>query len=336
MKPERPTHLVDPFQRRINYLRLSVTDRCDFRCVYCMAEDMQFVPRSEVLSLEELFRVAEAGVSLGISKIRLTGGEPLVRRNMLSLVERLGALPGLQTLALTSNGSRLASMADALQRAGVNALNISLDSLQPKRFRELTRTGDLHQVLAGIDAATRAGFARIKLNAVILTGRNDDEALDLVDFARERDIDIAFIEEMPLGRIDEHSRPLSFCSSEVLRRRIAERYPLTPLGEPTGSAGPARYFSMPDSATRVGFISPHSNNFCHLCNRVRLTVEGRLLLCLGNEHAVDLRPLLRRPGSNRDDIARALVAALALKPEKHHFTHSDEPEILRFMNATGG
>ncbi len=336
MTPSIPAHLVDPFQRRINYLRLSVTDRCDFRCVYCMAEDMQFVPRAQVLSLEELYRVAQAAVGLGINKIRLTGGEPLVRRNILWLVEQLGALPGLETLALTTNGSQLARLAQPLQQAGVSTLNISLDSLRPERFRELTRTGDLHQVLAGIDAATASGFQRIKLNAVILNGRNDDEALDLVEFARQRGIDIAFIEEMPLGRIDEHSRQLSFCSSAELRQRIEQRYSLTALGDPTGNAGPARYFSMPDSATRVGFISPHSNNFCHLCNRVRLTVEGRLLLCLGNEHSVDLRPLLRRPGSTRQELAEAIVAALALKPEKHHFTHDDEPDILRFMNATGG
>jgi GTP 3',8-cyclase len=336
MSPELPTDLIDPFQRRINYLRLSVTDRCDFRCVYCMAEDMQFVPRSEVLSLEELYRVAEAAVGLGISKIRLTGGEPLIRRNMLSLVERLGALPGLKTLALTTNGSRLATMAQPLQRAGVSKLNISLDSLQPARFRELTRTGDLHQVLAGIDTAVASGFERIKLNAVILSGRNDDEVLDLVEFVRERGIDLAFIEEMPLGRIDEHSRPLSFCSSEQLRRRIEQRYPLTALGEPGGSAGPARYFSMPDSPSQIGFISPHSNNFCHLCNRVRLTVEGRLLLCLGNEHSTDLRELLREPATTQATLANALIAALALKPEQHHFTHSDEPDILRFMNTTGG
>jgi cyclic pyranopterin phosphate synthase len=301
-----------------------------------MAEDMQFVPRAQVLSLEELYRVAQAAVGLGISKIRLTGGEPLVRRNILWLAEQLGALPGLETLALTTNGSQLARLAQPLQQAGVSTLNISLDSLRPRRFRELTRTGDLHQVLAGIDAAVSSGFQRIKLNAVILNGRNDDEALDLVEFARQRGIDIAFIEEMPLGRIDEHSRRLSFCSSAELRRRIAQRYTLAALGDPAGNAGPARYFSMPDSATRVGFISPHSNNFCHLCNRVRLTVEGRLLLCLGNEHSVDLRPLLRRPGSTRQELAEAIVAALALKPEKHHFTHDDEPEILRFMNTTGG
>ncbi|MEQ9395601.1 GTP 3',8-cyclase MoaA [Haliea sp.] len=336
MKDDFPATLVDPFQRRISYLRLSVTDRCDFRCVYCMAEDMQFVPKPQVLTLEELYRVAEAAVGLGVRKIRLTGGEPLIRNNILSLVQRLGLLPGLEILALTSNGSRLAEMAAPLRDAGVSRVNISLDSLRPDRFRELTRFGDLAQVIAGVDAAVAAGFERIKLNAVILRGRNDDEVLELVEFARQRAIDIAFIEEMPLGQIDEHSRALSFCSSAELEQRIGSHYPLQPLGEPDGSAGPARYFSMADSPSRVGFISPHSNNFCHLCNRVRITVEGRLLLCLGNEHSADLRPVLRAPGSSRVELERAIVAAMALKPEKHHFTHGEEPEILRFMNMTGG
>lgn len=336
MRDETPATLVDPFQRRISYLRLSVTDRCDFRCVYCMAEDMQFVPKSQVLTLEELYRVAEAAVGLGVRKIRLTGGEPLIRNNILSLVERLGALPGLEVLALTTNGSRLAEMAPPLRAAGVSRVNISLDSLRPDRFRELTRFGDVARVIAGVDAAVAAGFERIKLNAVILRGRNDDEVLDLVEFSRQREIDIAFIEEMPLGQIDEHSRALSFCSSAELEQAIASRYPLQPLGDPSGSAGPARYFSMGDSRSRVGFISPHSNNFCHLCNRVRLTVEGRLLLCLGNEDSADLRPVLRAPGSGRPELERAIVAAMKLKPEKHHFTHGEEPEILRFMNMTGG
>ena len=250
-------------------------------------------------------------------KIRLTGGEPLIRNNILSLVQRLGQLPGLDVLALTTNGSRLAELAAPLHTAGVSRINISLDSLRPGRFRELTRFGDLDRVIAGVDAAVAAGFERIKLNAVILRGRNDDEVLDLVDFARQRGIDIAFIEEMPLGRIDEHSRELSFCSSAELEQLIGNRYPLQPQGDPVGSAGPARYFSMADSRSRVGFISPHSNNFCHLCNRVRVTVEGRLLLCLGNEHSADLRPVLRATGSSRADLERAIVAAMALKPEKH-------------------
>lgn len=331
-----PPDLVDPFQRRINYLRLSVTDRCDFRCVYCMAEDMQFVPRPQVLTLEELQRVAEAFVSLGVRKIRLTGGEPLVRNNLISLVQGLGQLTGLEELALTSNGSRLAEMAQPLREAGLTRVNISLDSLRPDRFRELTRFGDLKRVIAGIDAAVAAGFRGIKLNAVILKGRNDDEVIDLVAFARERGIDIAFIEEMPLGQIDEHNRALSFCSSAELREHIGARWALRAEGNPGGAAGPARYYRMADSSTRIGFISPHSDNFCHLCNRVRVTVEGRLLLCLGNEHSVDLREILRGKDGSEEALRATIVGAIARKPEKHHFNQNGAPEIVRFMNMTGG
>lgn len=333
---EFPNTLVDRFQRRIDYLRLSVTDRCDFRCVYCMAEDMQFLPRREVLSLEELYEVGRVFTGLGVGKIRLTGGEPLVRRNVLTLVQRLGALPGLRELALTTNGSQLQALAAPLREAGVNSVNISLDSLRPARFRELTRTGDLERVLRGIEAAVAAGFDRIKLNAVILKGRNDDEVLDLVRYARSQGIDIAFIEEMPLGRVVEHDRVLSLASSDELRARIDREFPLTAQGEPGGSDGPARYFRMGAHPSRVGFISPHSNNFCHLCNRVRLTVSGRLLLCLGNEHSVDLRDVLRRPGYREEHLAEAIVRAMDIKPERHHFGEEDSPEIVRFMNMTGG
>lgn len=331
-----PDTLLDQFGRKVDYLRLSVTDRCDFRCVYCMAEDMQFVPKPQVLTLEELFQAAQAFTELGVRKIRLTGGEPLVRNNIMSLVTQLGQLPGLDELVMTTNGSQLQRLALPLREAGMRRINISLDSLEPRKFRHLTRYGNLEQVIAGIDAACAAGFEGIKLNAVILRGRNEDEVLDLVDFARARAIDIAFIEEMPLGQISEHDRGLSLCTSAELQEMISRRYPLEPLGEPSGNAGPARYFRMPDSASRVGFISPHSNNFCHLCNRVRLTVEGRLLLCLGNEHAVDLRALLRRPDASMDRLKRAIVAAMASKPERHHFDNAAEPEILRFMNMTGG
>ncbi|MFZ5757516.1 MAG: GTP 3',8-cyclase MoaA [Pseudomonadota bacterium] len=332
------TALVDRYGRRVDYVRLSVTDRCDFRCVYCMAEDMTFLPRSEVLSLEELLAVGEAFVALGVKKIRLTGGEPLVRNNILWLVERLAALPGLDELVLTTNGSRLVRMAGDLKRAGLARINISLDSLDAGRFRDITRTGSLDEVLAGIDAARTAGFRRIKLNSVILRGRNDGEILDLVSFARARDLDISFIEEMPLGHIDEHDRALAFVPSDEIRERIAARWPLTPSTESTG--GPSRYWRMAGSDSRVGFISPHSHNFCHLCNRVRVTVEGRLLLCLGNEHSVDLRRVLREtPGLTPETQRRlqaAIVAGMALKPEKHHFNLHEEPQIVRFMNMTGG
>jgi cyclic pyranopterin phosphate synthase len=328
--------LIDRFGRRVDYLRLSVTDRCDFRCVYCMAEDMQFAPKAEILSLEELGDVAEAFVSLGVRKVRLTGGEPLIRHNIMQLARRLGSLSGLNELVMTTNGSQLQRLAVPLREAGVSRLNISLDSLQPRRFRQITRVGHLEQVIAGIDAACAAGFERLRLNAVIMRGRNDDEIIDLVDFARSREIDLAFIEEMPLGQIDEHDRALTLADSDWIRNQLASHYALTALGDPSGSAGPARMYSMPGSRSRVGFISPHSNNFCHLCNRVRVTVEGRLLLCLGNEHSLDLREILRGPNPSEERLREALVDAMALKPERHHFDLGDEPQILRFMNATGG
>ena len=326
--------LLDRFGRRVDYVRLSVTDRCDFRCVYCMAEDMQFVPRREILTLEELLGLAEAFVSLGVTKIRLTGGEPLVRQNLLWLAERIAALPGLRELVLTTNGSRLAKLAAPLRAAGVKRLNVSLDSLQPARFREITRTGNLADVLAGIEAARRAGFEGLKLNSVILRGRNDDEVLPLVAFARDNGLDIGFIEEMPLGEILEHDRASTFVSSEELRERIGSRWSLTPTAESSG--GPSRYWRMPDSETRVGFISPHSHNFCHLCNRVRVTVEGRLLLCLGNEHSADLRTVLRAHPGDGERLRQAIITAMDLKPERHHFALDDAPQVLRFMNMTGG
>lgn len=335
MKKPSPT-LIDRFGRRVDYVRLSVTDRCDFRCVYCMAEEMTFVPKPQVLTLEELFEVALAFSELGVGKIRLTGGEPLIRSNVLTLVKRLGQLPDLEQLVLTTNGSQLQRMAADLRSFGVRRINVSLDSLQPRRFRQLTRHGNLDQVLAGIETAIAAGFEGIKINAVVLKGRNEDEVLDLVDYAYRRGIDIAFIEEMPLGHIMEHNRALSFCSSEELREIISQRYSMHSLGEPGESDGPARYYSVPGSSTRVGFISPHSNNFCHLCNRVRVTAEGRLLLCLGNEHSVDLRAVLRDPHYTLGSLKTAIVEAMALKPERHHFDNNNEPEIVRFMNMTGG
>ena len=304
--------LVDRFGRRVDYVRLSVTDRCDFRCVYCMAEDMEFLPRNQILSLEEILAAAEAFVSLGVRKIRLTGGEPLVRQNILWLVERIARLPGLQELTLTTNGSQLAKMAAPLRDAGLGRINVSLDSLRPLRVRELTRTGKLEDVLSGIAAARRAGFARHKLNAVILRGRNDDEVLDLVDYARSNELDISFIEEMPLGKIEEHDRAGTFLSSEELREIIATRHTLTPTEESTG--GPSRYWRMSGSDTRVGFISPHSHNFCHLCNRVRLTVEGRLLLCLGNEHSADLREVMREHPGDAVRLREARAAAREVCP----------------------
>jgi cyclic pyranopterin phosphate synthase len=300
-----------------------------------MAEDMEFLPRKEILSLEELELVARAFTELGVTKIRLTGGEPLVRHNIMSLICNVAKLPGLEELTLTSNGSQLPKLAQVIRDAGVKRINISLDSLDAAKFNRITRTGNLDQVLAGIDAAIEAGFQRIKINSVILKGRNDDEILDLVNFVREKKIDISFIEEMPLGLIDEHNRALSYCSSDEIRDLISQVYPLHPVSDNTG--GPSAYYRMDDSDSRIGFISPHSHNFCHLCNRVRVTVEGRLLLCLGNEHSVDLREVLREHPGDINILKETIVAAMEIKPERHYFNlDEDEPQILRFMNMTGG
>jgi cyclic pyranopterin phosphate synthase len=326
--------LIDGFGREINYVRLSVTDRCDFRCVYCMSEDMQFLPRNQVLSLEEIYRVGRVLVELGVKKIRLTGGEPLIRQNIIWLVEKLAALDGLQELTMTTNGSRLKSLAQPLKDAGLDRINISLDSLQPTRFHEITRTGHLSDVLAGIEAAQQVGFQRIKLNTVILRHRNDDEILDLVDFVRQQQLDLAFIEEMPLGDINDHQRADTYISNEEVRQRIAAAHPLLSALDNTG--GPARYYRMADSNSRIGFISPHSHNFCGDCNRVRVTAEGRLLLCLGNEHSADLRSPMRQNVDDDQPLINTIRQALPLKPERHYFNVDEPPQIVRFMNMTGG
>jgi len=328
------TQLVDPFGRRITYLRLSVTDRCDFRCTYCMSEDMVFAPRSQILSLEELYNVADAFIGLGVKRIRITGGEPLVRKNLLSLLRRLGERPELEDLSITTNGSQLAHMATDLRAAGVTRLNVSLDSLQRERFAAFTRRDMLDQVLAGIDAAAAAGFKRIKLNSVVQTGRNDDEVLGLVEYAMARGLDISFIEEMPLGSVVSHQREQTFCSSEVVRERIEARHALVRSSHVTG--GPSRYWQVSGSDTRVGFISPHSNNFCGDCNRVRVTAEGKLVLCLGHDNALDLRSLMRAHPGDGERLREALVGALQLKPERHHFETDEQVQVIRFMSMTGG
>lgn len=344
------TQLVDQFGRSISYLRMSVTDRCDFRCVYCMDEEMTFVPRSEVLTLEEMQFIADVFVSLGVKKIRLTGGEPLVRANVEKLCEQLGRLNGLDELVMTTNGSQLPRLATKLRAAGVKRLNISLDTLKADRFKQLTRTGDLAKVLEGIEAAREAGFERIKLNAVIMKGRNDEEIEDLVAFAMDKGLDISFIEEMPLGEISEHSRAEVFMSNDEIKQRLLGRWSLTEIpGKSTD--GPSQYYaisapgvSVNDGAdseksakrSRVGFISPHSHNFCGDCNRVRLTAEGRLLLCLGHEHSMDLKAIVRQYPGDRERLSAAIIKALDLKPERHYFSLDQEPEVLRFMNMTGG
>ncbi len=328
------TELLDGLGRKIDYLRISVTDRCDFRCLYCMAEDMSFLPRQQVLTLEEIARIAGIFTRLGTRKIRLTGGEPLVRRGIVALCEEIARLPGLRELVMTSNGSQLPHMASQLAAAGVRRLNISLDSLDPQRFRVLTRKGDLAQVLDGIDAARAAGFAAIKLNAVIMKGRNDDEVVDLVGFAVAKGLDISFIEEMPLGNVGR-DRGEAFCSSDEVRARLAQRWRLLDSAENSG--GPSRYVRLDGHPhTRVGFISPHSHNFCSTCNRLRLTAEGRLLLCLGHENSIDLRALVRRHPLDDVPVIAAIRAALQRKPARHEFSRDGDVQVVRFMNATGG
>lgn len=326
--------LVDRFGRVVNYLRVSITDRCDFRCVYCMAEDMVFLPRKQILSLEEIEVICQAFTELGVGKIRITGGEPLVRNGALSLLQNIGKLPGLQELVMTSNGSKLAQMAHALSEAGVKRINISLDTLDPVKFKVLTRTGDLENVLKGINAAREAGFQRIKLNAVILKHRNHLEACDLVQFAVDRGLDISFIEEMPLGAVDSHNRAEAYYPSHLIKQALQHRFSLEALPDRTG--GPSDYFHVLGSGSRVGFISPHSANFCASCNRVRLTAEGRLLLCLGNEHSVDLKAVIRQHPGDMPALKQAIIDAMRIKPEKHEFNIHEQPVILRHMNTTGG
>lgn len=326
--------LIDKFGRRVDYIRLSVTDRCDFRCVYCMTEEMQFVPRRQVLTLEELYTVARAFTELGVSRIRLTGGEPMVRSNVMHLIERLGELPGLDELLLTTNGNQLDKYSEPLKSAGVNRINISLDSLDVEKFRRISRTGKLERVLAGIDAAIAAGFDRLRINSVIMRGYNDGEVLPLVEYALDRGLDIAFIEEMPLGEASDHDREETTCSNDWVRERIESRYTL--LDSAVKTAGPSRYVQVVGSKSRIGFISPVTHNFCADCNRVRITVEGRLLLCLGNEHSMDLRAILRDREKDFDDLKTAIVAAMDLKPERHYFYDKEHAQPVRLMNMTGG
>ena len=329
-----PIQLIDRFGRQVDYLRISITDRCDFRCVYCMSEEMTFLPRAQILTLEEIFTLAKVFSELGVNKIRITGGEPLVRNGALQLIEKIGQLPGLNELVMTTNGSQLEKFAKPLMDAGVKRLNISLDTLNAEKFRIITRNGDLKTVLKGIDAANIAGFQRLKINAVILKNQNHNEIINLVRFATEKGIDISFIEEMPLGMVTDHDRSEAYYSSDLIRRDIEQQFNLLPSTETTG--GPSNYFQVQGTTTKVGFISPHSHNFCSTCNRVRLTVEGSLLLCLGNEHSVDLKRVLRTNPSNVDILKQSITEAMHIKPEKHEFLLTEQPVILRHMNVTGG
>jgi cyclic pyranopterin phosphate synthase len=329
-------NLIDPFGRHVTYLRLSVTDRCDLRCVYCMAEDMTFLPKRDLLTLEELDRVCTAFIRKGVRKLRITGGEPLVRRDIMSLFRSLSRhieAGSLEELTLTTNGTLLERFAAELAECGVRRINVSLDSLDPERFRRITRRGDLGQVLRGLDAAQRAGM-RVKLNAVALKGVNEDEIESMVAWAHGRGMDLTFIEVMPMGDI-QPERIDQFMPLSVVRERLAERYTLSDTSERTG--GPARYVRVAETGGRIGFITPLTHNFCESCNRVRLTCTGQLFMCLGQEDAADLREAMR--GSEGDErLEAAIDEAIGRKPKGHDFVieRSASPAVPRHMSVTGG
>ena len=329
--------LIDPFGRRIDYLRVSVTDRCDLRCVYCMAEHMTFLPKAELLTLEELDRLCSAFIRRGVRKLRLTGGEPLVRRNIMSLIRALGrhlATGALEELTLTTNGSQLARYAGELRAAGVRRVNVSLDTLDPERFRAITRWGRLNQVLEGIAAAREAGL-RVKINTVALKGVNEDEIESLLAWCARNGHDLTLIETMPLGEVDA-DRTDQYLPLSTVRARLAQRFTLTDLPLVTG--GPARYVRVEETGQQLGFITPLTHNFCESCNRVRLTCTGRLYLCLGQEDSADLRAPLR---ASADDalLDQAIDAAIGIKPKGHDFVidrRNSRPALARHMSVTGG
>ncbi|MBB1073091.1 GTP 3',8-cyclase MoaA [Rhodoferax sp. 4810] len=343
------TQLVDSFGRHINYVRLSVTDRCDLRCVYCMSNTVQFLPRDQLLTLEELVRLGRCFTALGVRHFRITGGEPLLRRNVLWLIAQLNTLGSDHQLTLTTNGTQLARHALALKAAGIARINISLDSLQPARFRQLTRCGDLNQVIAGIDAALAAGFQRIKLNSVIVADYNTDEVFDLAAFAIARGLDLSFIEKMPLGaelmerNETANESALDYYPSATIRNRLIQQFELLPTTETT--SGPARYWRVAGTQTRIGFISPRSHNFCERCNRMRVTATGQLLPCLGQRDlGIDLRAILRANPNDDAPILHAICAAVAMKPKAHGFDTGNQqpPELsetappICTMNRIGG
>jgi cyclic pyranopterin phosphate synthase len=329
--------LVDPFGRTISYLRVSVTDRCDFRCVYCMAENMAFLPKADLLTLEELDRLCSAFIARGVRKLRLTGGEPLVRRGIMTLFTSLSRhldAGRLEELTLTTNGSQLAKYAAELKAHGVQRINVSLDTLDPDKFRAITRWGELERVLAGIDAAQAAGL-KIKINAVALKGVNDEEFPQLIEWAHGRGMDLTLIEVMPLGEIGE-GRIDQYLPLSLVRARLGERFTLEDLDYRTG--GPARYVRVAETGGQLGFITPLTHNFCESCNRVRVTCTGTLYMCLGQEDAADLRKPLRASESN-DLLFAAIDEAIARKPKGHDFIidrRHQRPALARHMSVTGG
>jgi cyclic pyranopterin phosphate synthase len=330
--------LVDPFDRAITYLRVSVTDRCDFRCVYCMAENMSFLPKAEVLTLEELDRLCSAFVARGVRKLRLTGGEPLVRRGIMTLVSSLSRhlrSGQLDELTLTTNGSQLGKYAAELKAAGVHRINVSLDTLDAEKFRTITRWGSLDHVLGGIDAAQTAGL-KIKINTVALKGVNEDEIPHLIEWAHGRGMELTLIEVMPLGEVGEGARLEQYLPLSIVRARLATRYRLDDVDDRTG--GPARYVRVAETGGRLGFITPMTHNFCESCNRVRVTCTGTLYMCLGQEDAADLRKPLRASEAN-DLLFAAIDEAIGRKPKGHDFIidrHHRRPALSRHMSVTGG
>lgn len=330
--------LIDPFARAISYLRVSVTDRCDFRCVYCMAENMTFLPKAELLSLEELDRLCSSFVNLGVKKLRITGGEPLVRRGIMTFFEAMGRhleTGALEELTLTTNGSQLSRFAQPLYDLGMRRINVSLDTLKDDKFATITRWGRLPQVLAGIEAARAAGL-RVKINVVALKGFNEDELFDIQYWCAQHDMDLTFIEVMPMGDLGNEDRLDQYWPLSDLRARLATRFTLTDLAERTG--GPARYVRLEETGQKIGFITPLTHNFCESCNRVRLTCTGQLYMCLGQEDMADLRAPLR----NSDDDAvleAAIHNAIARKPKGHDFDYSRQKvagQMSRHMSHTGG
>jgi len=333
------SHLTDPFQRAITYLRVSVTDRCDFRCVYCMSENMTFLPKKDLLTLEELDRMSSAFIGLGVEKLRITGGEPLVRRDIMTYFRAMSRhleTGALKELTLTTNGSQLERFAGDLAAAGVRRVNVSLDTLDEAKFARVTRWGRLPQVLRGIDAAQTAGL-RVKINAVALKGFNEDELFSLTEWCAERGADLTWIEVMPMGDIGNEDRVGQYWSLKDLRGQLARQYTVTDLAERSG--GPARYVRLEETGQKIGFITPLTHNFCESCNRVRLTCTGELFMCLGQEDQADLRAPLRAYPGDDGPLIEAIRAAIARKPKGHDFDYSRQKadgQVSRHMSHTGG
>ena len=328
---DNTTSLIDPFGRRIEYVRLSVTDKCNLRCFYCMPKSFtDFELPEHWLSYDEIERVIKAFTELGVARVRLTGGEPLVRKNIADLAQRLTSLPGLNDLSLSTNATLLSRQASDLQKAGISRINVSLDTLQPEKFKQITG-GELQPVLDGLMAAKKAGFTPIKINVVAMKGINDDEFEDIVQFCLQHDFTLRFIETMPMGATGEDATD-HYLDLQIVKQRLTKQFDLIPGVMPGG--GPARYMQVRNTNLRIGFITPISQHFCETCNRVRLSVDGTLYLCLGQDDKVELRPLLRA-GISDEDLKACLVEAISLKPEKHEFKEKPD-QLVRLMSMTGG